>query len=192
MATTRRTRIGGLAVCCAVVMALGASPASATKLVEITLETDKEVYEVTEEIGVFLTFYNAGDEEISVGQTYYHDAVLISLFENPSWTGRDDLLGQAEPLRSHPTHFCFFGLYPSETYSYSWPEFLFGGDDEPLDPGQYTFVAHEGPDSWAWEDVAVDYSNAVANITIVPEPGTLCLVLGAAVTVLRARTRRRK
>jgi hypothetical protein len=176
-----------------IVAMVGVDKAWATKLLEVSLQTDKAFYEAGSSYYYpELLFFNAGDEEVTAGKTYYNDATQISLFSNPSGLGRDALLGQEQPLRSYPIHFFFVFLHPGETYGWVWLDDLIDDSNASLAPGKYSLIALEGAAAWAWEDITVDYSNAIADFTIVPEPGTLCLFATAgAACVLRGARRRR-
>jgi hypothetical protein len=78
-------------------------------------------------------------------------------------------------------------LAPGEiqTGTLTWDQTDFS--DNAVPAGQHTLVAFDWP--YLWDNMA-DYSGAVADITIVPEPTTLCLLAGIGGAGLLTKRRR--
>jgi len=119
----------------------------------------------------------------------------IWLFENAAGLSRDELLAEEQPISNGSVSLFQSAfdppLLPGETLTLMGGGPLRDDQGELFGPGQYTLFVTDGPHAFLWGDVTVDYSNAVADITIVPEPGTLCLLsVAAAVGLLRKGKRR--
>jgi hypothetical protein len=175
------TRI--LAAMLGVFVALAANtPARATKLAQIYVETDKGTFQLGEDVEFVLRVYNAGDEDVGY-QGEYSDGMETWLFSNPSLMGREDLISQENPLAGGPYLFHFEELGAGEWFARSLGAVILN------EPGRYSVLVEDGPlaDS-AWDGATRDYSNAIASFTVVPEPCTLLVFAGGAeVWVLRKR-----
>ena len=184
-------RWGVLVLAALTLLALTAS-AGAVQLVDFTIETDKAEYQLGESVWVTYHVYNAGNEDLEFPYGPYWPAAAAWLFENAAELSRDDLLSTEQPIWTVDLSMTTGPLPPgyADTTGLHWPQH----DDlgNPVGPGKYTFVGLDGPYPWAWEGATVDYSNAVANITIVPEPGMLCLLLGAAAAGILRKAKRRR
>jgi len=161
----------------------GDVPAEATALVEVTVETDKPVYQLGESCSILCTLYNPTDELARCrGST---GPVELCAFENAANLGRLDLLENEDPLRTWGMFMDPFAgtlVRAGETrehhsaWHYSTGE---GG----LHVGEYELVVDIG----AYDGTVIDYTNAATHITVVPEPGTLALVFVGAGTLLIRR-----
>jgi len=180
--------IGGLVVCCAVVVAMIAAQASAVPVVEVTVETDKAVYNLGETCIITCTLYNPTDESAQVDAFY--GAVDLYAFENAAYWDRLYLLENEEPLWYLGLFIFPFGgsflVNSGESYHESLNWYL------PIDAallGEYEFVAVTGP---ADGQTVIDFTNASAHIAVVPEPTTLCFLFGVAVAVVSRKGNRRR
>jgi hypothetical protein len=188
-----KKRILAAAVIGALVALIGVAPSSATLLVDVTIDTwKKDVYQVGEKMGVVFYVYNAGNEgfEYGIGDDHFQGTALWA-FENAAGLSRDELLGEKQPIWTKPVYvYNIVPFHPGDTFMGFWWGSLYDALNDPIGPGQYTLLAVDGPYPGVWRGATVDYSNASANITIVPEPGTACLLAGLAVAAILRKGRR--
>jgi len=124
---------------------------------EITLTTDKQVYELGEEVHAVHRIYNP-----------YESAVTIQLLYTPGfdlWAMRDDV-----KVWGYQRGLCAYGdLYhfpPGETvFEYTWDMMDTWGEAY-VSPGDYWLVGV------IYDGIPVPYHQPVTFITIVPEPAT--------------------
>jgi hypothetical protein len=165
--------------------------ARATKLVQVTLETDKAVYDIGEDVLITWTAHNVGDETIYADDSPYHWSSFgfgLWVFDNPAGLSRDELLaGPIITEWSGKLELEGDSLLPDELQvgTLNWAQV--DRSDDLVGPGLYTLVADDWPYFW---DTMADYSTAVTNITIVPEPATLSLLAGVGGTGFLLRWRR--
>jgi len=190
----KKQALGAVAVGVFVALVVSA-PASAVQLVEFTIETDKEVYQVGELVGLTYHVYNAGDEDLHDPLGSDHVVgTAIWVFENAAGLSRDDLLGEEQPISTMPlyVHCWYHPLSPGKTSTSTCYLPLHDNLDNLIGPGEYTLLAVDGPHPEVWWGATVGYANAYPNITIVPEPGTICLLAGIAAAGLLGKGRRRR
>ena len=181
----KQSLVSGLAACCVVVLALGAPPAEAVPLVEVTVETDKAVYQLGETSSIVCTLYNPTDELAWAGGST--GPVELCAFENAANRDRLDLLANEEPLWYSPMFLDPFAprlvVIPGQIREahLAW---YYSTDEGGLHLGEYELVV----DIWPHEGTVIDYTNAATHITVVPEPGMLALVvMGAGALIIRPR-----
>jgi hypothetical protein len=188
-----KKRIFGAVAIGALVALIGVAPASATLLVQVTTDTNKDVYQVGEDVGVHFHVYNGGDEAFWYAVGSEHSAgTSLWAFENAAGLSRDELLEERQPIWTDRVYIYDLGTFhPGQSFTDVWYWYLRDALNDPIGPGQYTLLPVDGPDAqYAWDGATVDYSNAIANITIVPEPGTACLLAGLAVAGIVRKNRR--
>jgi len=193
----KKRTLGAVTVGVFVAIAM-AAPASAVQLLEFTIETrddhaqPKEVYQVGEHVWVVCRVRNAGDEAFpppwGVGNDHFAGTALW-VFENAAGLGRDDLLAEEQPILTQPAYvYHDSAFFPGQTFTQPiFDSSLHDNLGNLVGLGEYTLLAVDGPDTWVWGGATVDYSNAYANITIAPEPGTICLLAGMAAVGLFRR-----
>ena len=111
------------------------------------------------------------------------------MFENAAGLGRDELIADEEPLWGVDVSVTYQPINPGERYSSTTAWWQHDDLGNQVAPGTYTLVGLDGPYPWAWEGATVDYSDAYVTVTIVPEPGTLCMLAGIAAAGLVRRRR---
>jgi len=145
-----------------------------------SIETDKQVYQLGEEVRITHRAVNEGDADVTIrfgwapGFEFYilAEGVMIE----PWYQARSPVIW-------------WLALSPGESYVSEWTWDMTDRDGNPLGPGAYDIVgvSHGGPDPVL---PGMDYPDvAVTSITIVPEPGMLALVSVSLCLLLRRRMR---
>ncbi len=154
--------------------------------IEYYMQTNDSIYDLGEDIESLFRVTNLGDETVSIGTSYPIIDIIVSEKEgevfNEIWNWSWDQIYPPGPV--------LFELEPDESVELNgiWPQIDLHGSVEPGDhtqvqTGIYRVSGHLAPTDTS---VAVD-------ITIVPEPATICLVaFGYAFMVLRKRGLKRR
>ena len=101
----KATKLVSLLLGSVLAFAVGAQPAAGVKLVDFTIETDKEIYQVDESMLFTYDAYNAGDEDLWISGDHFAPAALWT-FENAAGLSRGDLLGEQEPISTWALYVC--------------------------------------------------------------------------------------
>ena len=165
------------AVSLVVALALYACPVWAGGQCIVSVDTDKAVYGLGETSIVLWTLENPGDELACV------TCPVMYVFENAANLGRGDLLANQEPLDDWDLIVQPFGQVICVPAGEALGGSRYWCSTSSLGLGEYELVAV----TWPYSDgTVIDYTNASAHITVVPEPGTLALVIvGALSAVIR-------
>ena len=113
MTSTSTRRVLAAAVGAFIALA-ATSPAAAIKLVEFTIETDKEVYQLGETGRITWYAYNAGDEAVQIVYDCHYRVAEVRLYENAAGLSRDELLA----LQTHLRPYYQYGDCDYETWPY--------------------------------------------------------------------------
>jgi hypothetical protein len=183
MNKSRNRILAASAIAVLVALAVGEREEASGALV-LTVETDKDVYEIGQPVRIIFDAYNSGDLPVLFGPSQPELAGIL-VFENAGGLQRSELLAGSDALGR-------LGIpgsgvvRPGETcqLTTTWLQQLNGYQ---VAEGQYAFVPV--PDSLG---PPCDCTGAFAQITIVPEPGTLCLFATAGAACLLRGARRRR
>ena len=144
-----------------------------------SIETDKQVYQLGEQVHITYRALNEGEVNIRL-EFLYTPGFGFEVLRDGEEVSAPSLLFPGRYLRV---------LAPGESYAIEWTWGMNDSDGNPLAPGKYDIVgiAHGGPSPVV---VGAQYPGPPAtSITIVPEPGMLALVSVSFWLLLRRRMR---
>jgi hypothetical protein len=145
------------------------------------IETDKEVYQLGEEVLITHRAVNCGETDIKMRFLY------APAFEFFVLAGEERI----EPwVQLRFTVIWGFRLSPGESYVTEWTWDMTDSEGTPLSPGTYEIVgaSNGGPEPVLPPGGMARPDVPVASIAIIPEPGMLGLVSLAFGTLLRRKT----
>jgi hypothetical protein len=144
-----------------------------------SIETDKQVYQLGEEVLITHRAINEGEVSITLEFLYTPGFSFKVLRDGEEvWA----------PFVLCPGRY-LWGLAPGESYVTQWTWDMNDSDGNPLAPGRYEIlgIPHGGPSPIV---LGGHYSQRpVTTITIVPEPGMVGIFLLSFCVVLRRKTR---